>query len=863
MKHFKRICFIAFLFNLLVMPVMSIPADPRPQKYVQPDGTEISVVRIGDENGYAYYTDDGHPLKLNAVTGFLEPSESVQFVKVKKIKSDIRKSPGLNKIRISDFPTIGEPHSLVILVEFSDAHFSTIPDAKEYYNGLLNENGFTYDNGAHGSVADYYRDASNGAFTPHFDVVGPVRLSRPASYYGGDRNYYEDGLLYADVDTCVADMVVEACKLADSLVDFSQYDEDHDGKVDNIYFFYAGFGEADSNMADVIWPHSNTLDDGFGYDLKLDGITISRYACSNEIRYGSQPLMPVGIGTFVHEFGHVLGLLDHYDPSYNSGRTGVSAWDTMAAASYNDNQNTPPTFSAFERAELGWLKYDDISFSEPGVMSLCELADSNKAYRMIVPDTDGKEFFVFENRQQKSWDETLPGHGMLIWHVDQTDGDLWLKNKINVDGQHQCLDIVEADGIENAGTYDADPFPGTDNITYLDVKAWTGKSFSLDSVIENDGNVKFILGGTGWKLDDVPLNLLEVHGTSIKFTWSRVADAMSYIVRVEDEANNPLNGYNNLVLSDVDTLVIRGLMPQSHYTIYLTASAGSYKSDTSVQDVATTEMEFCEMQPQNVHITNVTSTSFTVNWNVMPDADGYLVTLSEKEFSNPVSEVYDFSEGIDNMPDGWSATSKTLNHALYGESGPSLQLGNTDDCIMFDHPEAKYLNLKFWQRSQSSKNVLHIEQFNDGEWTEVQSVIGSSKGETVNVPLDNYCPIRIRMERKSGYVVIDDVCVEYCQRQSKPIDDMTDIPVSGTSYTFYDLDSEKTYGVSVKGDDNGQVSLSSEEIEVLLSDGTGINVIDNGEEGMINQFYNISGMRVQKPTHGIYITKDGKKLLIK
>lgn len=634
-------------------------------------------------------------------------------------------------------------------------------------------------------------------------------------------------------------------------------------KVDNIYFFYAGFGEADSNMADVIWPHSNTLDDGFGYDLKLDGITISRYACSNEIRYGSQPLMPVGIGTFVHEFGHVLGLLDHYDTSYNSGRTGVSAWDTMAAASYNDNQNTPPTFSAFERAELGWLKYDDISFSEPGVMSLCELADSNKAYRMIVPDTDGKEFFVFENRQQKSWDETLPGHGMLIWHVDQTDGDLWMKNKINVDGLHQCLDIVEADGIENVGTYDADPFPGTDNITYLDVKAWTGKSFSLDSVIENDGNVKFILGGTGWKLDDVPLNLLEVHGTSIKFTWSRVADAMSYIVSVEDEANNPLNGYNNLVLSDVDTLVIRGLMPQSHYTIYLTASAGSYKSDTSVQDVATTEMEFCEMQPQNVHITNVTSTSFTVNWNVMPDADGYLVTLSEKEFSNPVSEVYDFSEGIDNMPDGWSATSKTLNHALYGESGPSLQLGNTDDCIMFDHPEAKYLNLKFWQRSQSSKNVLHIEQFNDGEWTEVQSVIGSSKGETVNVPFDNYCPIRIRMERKSGYVVIDDVCVEYCQRQSKPIDDMTDIPVSGTSYTFYDLDSEKTYGVSVKGDDNGQVSLSSKEIEVLLSDGTGINVIDNGEEGMINQFYNISGMRVQKPTHGIYITKDGKKLLIK
>lgn len=105
------------------MPAMAIPADPRPQKFVQPDGTEITVVRIGDENGYAYYTEDGHPLKFNAATGFLEPSESVQFVRVKKIKSGIRKSPGLNKIRINDFPTTGEPHSLVILVEFSDIHF--------------------------------------------------------------------------------------------------------------------------------------------------------------------------------------------------------------------------------------------------------------------------------------------------------------------------------------------------------------------------------------------------------------------------------------------------------------------------------------------------------------------------------------------------------------------------------------------------------------------------------------------------------------------------------------------------------------------------------------------------------------------
>ena len=41
-----------------------------------------------------------------------------------------------------------------------------------------------------------------------------------------------------------------------------------------------------------------------------DGTGIGSYTCSNEID-GSNRKYPTGIGTFVHEFGHVLGLADH------------------------------------------------------------------------------------------------------------------------------------------------------------------------------------------------------------------------------------------------------------------------------------------------------------------------------------------------------------------------------------------------------------------------------------------------------------------------------------------------------------------------------------------------------------------------
>ena len=272
-------------------------------KVVQPDGRNLSIKKIGDENGYILVTSDNLPViytssgtyeyavknaaSINA-SGVIASNpeernnEEINWIQNNRVSMDIsnvikynrRKAPTSPcKIKISDFPSMGHQKTLVVLVEFENKKFSTIPDAYSFYNSLLNEEGFTHQNGANGSARDYFLKCSDGQFSPEFVVVGPITVSRNYEYYG--INTVEA------LDANVADMVTESCQLIDNLVDFNDFDADNDGYVDNIYFFYAGFGEADSDDYYAIWPHSGYLEESWQKSLKLDGKKINRYTCSN------------------------------------------------------------------------------------------------------------------------------------------------------------------------------------------------------------------------------------------------------------------------------------------------------------------------------------------------------------------------------------------------------------------------------------------------------------------------------------------------------------------------------------------------------------------------------------------------------
>ena len=188
----------------------------------------------------------------------------------------------------------------MILVEYTDVKFHTAADgyktdAKDYFTRMLNEDGFN-DFGGTGGAAEFYRFNSHGAFRPVFDVFGPVTLSHDMAYYGGNDSWWNGNDLRPE------QMVIEACDMLDDEIDFSQYDRDGDGYVDNIFIFYAGRGESSGGSSDTVWPHAwNLASAGYSNEVH-DGVIVDRYGCSNEWESGR----PDGVGTFVHEFSHMV-----------------------------------------------------------------------------------------------------------------------------------------------------------------------------------------------------------------------------------------------------------------------------------------------------------------------------------------------------------------------------------------------------------------------------------------------------------------------------------------------------------------------------------------------------------------------------
>ena len=438
-----------------VLAVNAVPAKRVYRTYTQPDGTTVTAMKVGDEFGHYYVAQDGRAM-LRDAAGTLRVADD-NAIKMVRQRADKRRE---NRMSMSakaqdtgskyhgighfsaPYPRSGKVKSIVFLVEYTDVKFRT-PDPNTYFTRQLNEPGFN-ENGAMGSARDYFLAQSHGLFDPDFEVYGPIQLAHPMSYYGGT-----DPLLGEDAHA--GEMIIEAAQALDDQIDFSKYDLDNDGNIDNVFAIYAGYGEADYDDENTVWPHAFELyEEIYGQTFTFDGKRLFGYACANEITPPSPAKpgdTPNGIATFCHEFSHVLGLPDLYNTNNAYDMSTPNAWDLMDYGSYNNEGRTPPNYSAVERNAMGWMYPEE--FVGPESISLESLSKSNKAY--IIPTNLDNEFFVVENRQQDSWDTYLPGHGMLVWHIsfDQT---IWDNNEPNVPrrGFNNGVDIVEAGGFVDA-----------------------------------------------------------------------------------------------------------------------------------------------------------------------------------------------------------------------------------------------------------------------------------------------------------------------------------------------------------------------------------------------------------------------------
>lgn len=568
----KKILTFAAAGLLAVMAANAVPAKPGIRTITQPDGTTVQAELRGDEFCSFYVGADGKPMKFDA-DGFLryvvegpdgtialtadaaqaadipatlallgragaaervrmnapEPATAAAAVAGAAARAavpgrsrDELPQTGLGLMGRQTFPVLGEIKSVVILVSYQDVDF-TVANPLDYYNRHLNEEGFSeYD--ACGSCRDFFVENSMGQFQPTFDVFGPYKLSKNRSYYGSDSGSRHDPYAYQ--------MITEACAALDSQIDFSQYDLDGDGYVDNIYVIYAGQGQASYGGTETVWPHSSTIVNGPTHD----GVRIGRYATSNEWEYQR----PDGIGTFVHEFSHVMGLPDLYDVTYSGKCTTPGSWDAMDQGPYNENGTRPPFYSAYERNALGWI--DLTLIDGPASIDLIHIGQSNDA--CLIQTMRNNEFFLLENRQKTGWDAATPGRGLLVWHID-FDQSVFNQNNVSVNPSHQYVDIVECNGGKGAAS--GYPFPGTAFVKEREIspernplQPWIGPvvPYYITKITEQPksgepNHVTFYVDG-GLAAIDIPVALEASDLSAEGFTanWTAVDGAAKYALTV-------------------------------------------------------------------------------------------------------------------------------------------------------------------------------------------------------------------------------------------------------------------------------------------------------------------------------------------
>ena len=411
-KRFIPLC----LFVLLALNASATRPRGGWHVHTLPDGTKVSVALRGDASFHYYESAEGQ-CYMAAEDGTLVPVGTLQLTQARARAKVRAQLPSLK----TDWDSTRIYRQAVVLVSFADTDFST-DDPVSVYHRMLNEHGYNEGKGL-GCVADYFRDQSGGLFNIQFDVFGPYKASGNArSYASTAPSLFREAVLST---------------ITTSGQDFSVYDWDGNGVVEQVVIIYAGYGANDGTDASAgsIWPHTSS----FSAISCNDGeLRLMNYSASAE-RWGNDKLC--GIGTICHEFSHSLGLPDIYPVDSSTDEYSVvDEWDLMDGGNFVNNGWCPPNYSMTEKMLLGWAHPVELTDTTI-VRDMLPVSEGGVVYQVKYDD---HEYSLLENRQWSGWDARLPGHGLLIVHVDYSPS-MWKNNRVNNDANHHRYDIFHAD----------------------------------------------------------------------------------------------------------------------------------------------------------------------------------------------------------------------------------------------------------------------------------------------------------------------------------------------------------------------------------------------------------------------------------
>ena len=538
----------------------------------------------------------------------------------------------------------------VVLVAFADQGFSvadTNEGVIEYYQKFCNgtKDGHIYTgHGSHGSIRDFFVEQSDSVFLPEFVVIGPVVLDNDFSYYGANKYRYRvkvgDQIVTKDkveegdvvVDSILSQRDVNYSKFASESIakamevfsDWSQFDNDGNNTIDILCSVFAGFGENVSGVnSNYIWPKEVTKSE------TINGRVFATNAVTCEMRPASKKDdviigKPDGVGVFIHELSHALGLPDFYDTENEA--FGMDVWSVMDYGEYGNNGYNPGNYTAYERDFMGWRKLVDLT--EPCVLTIPCFADGGVGYK-IQNAASANEYYIIENRQQRGWDDYIGrmGHGLQVTHVD-FDASTWNRNRVNSTADHQRMTIIAANdcykGTNSAesatewrATLAGNLFPGdTYNFNLTDettpaAAVYTGGLLHkpLRNITENEDGTVTVCFMTNGRLDAPLLREPEnIMMDQFDIEWETVDHATQYAYEVIRDGAVIQEG-----VTEETSVHVERLMPSSELEFHVKAMADQPEdyidSPWSESQYFSTLADYIDELPESEKLVNVYSSN--------------------------------------------------------------------------------------------------------------------------------------------------------------------------------------------------------------------------------------------------------------
>ena len=334
-------------------------------------------------------------------------------------------------IRVPQQQIAGNLQVIVLLVDFPDLP-GKLPN--EHYADLLFSKGVY----STGSMADYYYEVSRGQVDITGEVYGWLRMPQNYTYYTNGHSGMTDRLgreYYPRDARRLAEDAVDAALAANIQFD-PKLDGLDNGTITALFIVHAGRGAEKLSpflRGDHIWSHK--------WNMKQPKKVAQDLWAKTYLMVPQEALL----GVCAHELGHLaFQWQDFYDPNYGDDGDawdGTGIWDLMASGSYAGRELRPIHPAGLHKVQHGWVPIEEMDQSRADI-SLKPITDpEGKVLKVRSRRYQNDQYLLLEYRAKQLFDTALPGEGLLVWRVDESEEQ---------EGSHRPgMTLIQADGRHN------------------------------------------------------------------------------------------------------------------------------------------------------------------------------------------------------------------------------------------------------------------------------------------------------------------------------------------------------------------------------------------------------------------------------